>query len=46
MLTGDLNVAVVEWIVQYKVKDPYKFLFKVRNLDSATRRGEPRRSAT
>ena len=22
MLTGDLNVAVVEWIVQYKVKDP------------------------
>jgi membrane protease subunit HflK len=40
MLTGDLNVAVVEWIVQYKVKDPYKYLFKVRNLDSATRRGE------
>ena len=29
MLTGDLNVAVVEWIVQYKVKDPYKYLFKV-----------------
>ena len=22
MLTGDLNVAVVEWIVQYKVQDP------------------------
>jgi membrane protease subunit HflK len=40
MLTGDLNVAVVEWIVQYKVKDPYKYLFKVRNLDSAVRRGE------
>ena len=39
MLTGDLNVAVVEWIVQYKVKDPYKYLFKVRNLDNATRRG-------
>ena len=34
MLTGDLNVAVVEWIVQYKIKDPYKYLFKVRNLDS------------
>lgn len=30
MLTGDLNVVVVEWIVQYKIKDPYKFLFKVR----------------
>jgi modulator of FtsH protease HflK len=41
MLTGDLNVAVVEWIVQYKVKDPYKYLFKVRNLDSAARRGDP-----
>src|SRR5687768_14074066 len=34
MLTGDLNVAVVEWIVQYRVADPYKFLFKVRNLDN------------
>ena len=31
MLTGDLNVAVVEWIVQYRVSDPYEFLFKVRN---------------
>ena len=33
MLTGDLNVAVVEWIVQYRVSDPYEYLFKVRNLD-------------
>jgi membrane protease subunit HflK len=31
MLTGDLNVGLVPWIVQYKVKDPYKYLFKVRN---------------
>jgi len=31
MLTGDLNVLVVEWIVQYKIKDPYKYLFKMRN---------------
>lgn len=30
MLTGDLNAAVVEWIVQYRINDPYKFLFKVR----------------
>ena len=37
MLTGDLNVAVVEWIVQYRVDDPYEFLFKVRNLDSTFR---------
>lgn len=31
MLTGDLNVVVAEWIVQYKIKDPYRFLFKVRD---------------
>lgn len=37
MLTGDLNVAVVEWIVQYKIKDPYAFLFKVRNVESTFR---------
>jgi membrane protease subunit HflK len=32
MLTGDLNVAVVPWIVQFRVKDPYNFLFKVANV--------------
>ncbi len=32
MLTGDLNVAVVEWITQYRIGDPYKFLFKVKSL--------------
>jgi len=32
MLTGDLNVAVVEWTTQFRVNDPYKYLFKVRNL--------------
>lgn len=32
MLTGDLNVAVVPWIVQYRVKDPYQYLFKVKNV--------------
>jgi membrane protease subunit HflK len=31
MLTGDLNASEVEWIVQYRIADPYKFLFKVRN---------------
>ncbi len=30
MLSGDLNVAEVEWIVQYRIKDPYKYLFKIR----------------
>ena len=37
MLTGDLNVLVVEWIVQYKIKDPYKYLFKMRNADETFR---------
>jgi membrane protease subunit HflK len=37
MLTGDLNVAVVEWIVQYRVTDPYRYLFKVRNLTDTFR---------
>ena len=32
MLTGDLNVAVVPWIVQYRIKDPYDFLFKVHDV--------------
>jgi membrane protease subunit HflK len=40
MLTGDLNVAVVEWTTQFRVNDPYKYLFKVRNLyDSRERVG-------
>lgn len=37
MLTGDLNVAVVEWIVQYRVADPYRYLFKVRNITETFR---------
>jgi len=32
MLTGDLNVAVVPWIVQYRIKDPYNFMFKVNEV--------------
>ncbi len=30
MLTGDLNVIDVDWIVQYRIDDPGKFLFRVR----------------
>ena len=37
MLTGDLNVVVVEWIVQYKIKDPYNYLFKIRDVNSTFR---------
>jgi len=31
MLTGDLNVGLVPWIVQYRVKNPFNYLFKVRD---------------
>jgi membrane protease subunit HflK len=31
MLTGDLNILDLRWIVQFKVKDPVKLLFKTRN---------------
>jgi len=37
MLTGDLNVVVVEWIVQYKIKNPYNYLFKIRDVSSTFR---------
>ncbi len=33
MLTGDLNVGLVPWIVQYRIKEPYNYLFKVQNVD-------------
>lgn len=31
MLTGDVNVLEVTWVVQFKIKDPVKFLFNLRN---------------
>lgn len=37
MLTGDLNVAVVPWIVQFRIRDPYEYLFKVRNVRKTLR---------
>ncbi len=37
MLTGDLNVAVVEWIVQYRIKDPKAYLFHVRSVEGTFR---------
>ncbi|MGB5510331.1 MAG: FtsH protease activity modulator HflK [Woeseiaceae bacterium] len=30
MVTGDLNAALVEWVVQYRIADPTKYLFEVR----------------
>jgi membrane protease subunit HflK len=37
MLTGDLNVAVVEWIVQFRIRDPRAFLFNVRDVPQTFR---------
>ncbi|AWW31473.1 FtsH protease activity modulator HflK [Echinicola strongylocentroti] len=37
MLTGDLNLTDVEWVVQYRISDSYKYLFKVRNADKTLR---------
>lgn len=37
MLTGDLNVALVPWIVQYRISDHYNFLFKVENINRLLR---------
>lgn len=31
MLSGDLNMIVVEWVVQYRIADPIKFLYNVRD---------------
>ena len=37
MLTGDLNVAIVEWIVQYTIKDPVAFAFRMRDTRETIR---------
>ncbi|OHB24983.1 MAG: HflK protein [Desulfuromonadaceae bacterium GWC2_58_13] len=30
-LTGDLNVSDVEWIVQFQIADPFKFIFRIKD---------------
>jgi membrane protease subunit HflK len=35
MLTGDENIVKVEFIVQFKIKDPVAFLFNIRNQRKA-----------
>ncbi|WP_196140927.1 FtsH protease activity modulator HflK [Aliikangiella sp. G2MR2-5] len=37
MVTGDLNAALVEWVVQYRISDPAKFLFEVREPSDTLR---------
>jgi len=37
MVTGDLNAALVEWVVQYRISEPTKFLFEVREPSETLR---------
>lgn len=37
MVTGDLNAASVEWIIQYRIRDPKHFLFNMRDPDYVLR---------
>jgi len=37
MVTGDLNAALVEWVLQYRISDPAKFLFEVREPSQTLR---------
>ena len=37
MVTGDLNAALVEWVVQFRISDPVKFLFEVREPGATLR---------
>lgn len=37
MVTGDLNSALVEWVIQFRIENAFDYLFKVRNPGSALR---------
>lgn len=37
MVTGDLNAAEVEWVVQYGISDPAEYLFQVRESAATLR---------
>lgn len=37
MVTGDLNAALVEWVIQYKIDEPTEYLFNVRFADETLR---------
>ncbi len=37
MLTGDLNVIDVQWVIQYRIEDPIKYLFEVRDTPKTIR---------
>jgi membrane protease subunit HflK len=37
MLTGDLNIIQVEWVVQYRIDDPVKYLYGMRDSTKTLR---------
>lgn len=37
MLTGDLNIIDVEWVVQYRIADPIKYLYQQREAERTLR---------
>ncbi|MBU0499386.1 MAG: FtsH protease activity modulator HflK [Gammaproteobacteria bacterium] len=37
MVTGDLNAVLVEWVVQYRISEPFKFLFAMRTPGATLR---------
>lgn len=37
MVTGDLNSVLVDWVIQYRVTDPEKYLFRVRDPEATLR---------
>ncbi len=37
MLTGDLNLADVEWVIQYRIVNSFNYLFRVKDADGALR---------
>jgi len=37
MLTGDLKVVDVEWVVQYRIEDPDKYMHRVEQVDTTIR---------
>jgi membrane protease subunit HflK len=39
MVTGDLNEAEVEWVVQYRITDPTQYLFAVQDPEDTLRAG-------
>jgi hypothetical protein len=41
MLTGDLNIIQVEWVVQYRISDPIKFLYNMREPERTLGPGSP-----